>query len=57
MKFQNQDISFNLAQSDTESRTLTTFIGLDLLNVIILVIKLLLKDQNTLNDHTQCASF
>ena len=46
MKFCDQDLFFNLAQSDTESRTLTTFIDLDLLNVIILVIKLLLEDQN-----------
>ena len=57
VKFCNQDLSFNLAQSDTESRTLITFIGLDSLNVIILTIELLLKDQNTLNDCTQCASF
>ena len=57
VKFHDQDLSFNLAQSDTESRTLITFVGLDSLNVTILVIELLLEDQDTLNDHTQCASF
>ena len=44
VKFYNQDLFFNLAQSDTESRTLITFVDLDLLNVIILTIKLLLED-------------
>ena len=57
VKFHDQDLSFDLAQSDTEGRTSITFVDLDLLNVIILTIKLLLEDQNTLNDHTQCASF
>ena len=57
VKFYNQDLSFNLAQSDTESRTLITFIDLDSLNVIILIIVLLLEDQITLNNCTQCASF
>ena len=52
VKFYDQDLSFNLAQSDTESRTSITFVGLDSLNVIILMIKLLLEDQDTLNDHT-----
>ena len=57
VEFCDQDLSFNLAQSDTESKTLITFVDLNLLNVIILVIELLLGDQNTLNDYTQCASF
>ena len=57
VKFCDQDLSFCLVQSDTESRTSITFVDLDLLNVIILVIKLLLEDQDTLNDHTQCVSF
>ena len=52
MKFHDQDLSFDLAQSDTEGRTSTTFVGLDLLNVIIIVIELLLKDQDTQNDCT-----
>ena len=57
VKFCDQDLSFNLVQSDTEGRTSITFVSLDLLNVIILMIKLLLEDQNTLNDYTQCTSF
>ena len=57
VEFCDQDLSFDLAQSDTEGRTLITFVSLDSSNVIILMIELLLKDQNTLNDCTQCASF
>ena len=57
VEFYNQDLSFDLAQSDTEGRTSITFVGLDILNAIILMIKLLLEDQDTLNDCTQCASF
>lgn len=49
--FHNQDLSFDLAKYDTISSISTIVINSDLLNVIMLTVKLYQKVQETLSNY------